>query len=99
MSQRIVAIHVQPNMLPYYKFQKIKPFYGVPHTLEYRNGYRVASAPKPEIGCARVSELNKAMYCSWFFFNSSIFSRFADNLLDIMDLITAIVAISIKIHN
>lgn len=49
-------------MLPYYKIEKIKQFYGVPHTLEYRNGYRVATAPKQEFGCARVTELNKAKY-------------------------------------
>lgn len=51
-------------MLPYYKFEKIKQFYGVPHTLEYCNGYRVATAPKPEFGCARVTELNEAKYVS-----------------------------------
>lgn len=54
-------------MLPYYKFEKSKPFYGVPHTLEYCNGYRVATAPRqPDFGCARVSELNaaKCVFCS-----------------------------------
>lgn len=58
--------HHEQKMLPYYKFEKIKQFYGVPHTLEYRNGYRVASAtaaaPKQEFGCARVTELNTAKY-------------------------------------
>lgn len=50
-------------MLPYYKFDKIKQFYGVPHTLEYCNGYRIATAPpKQDFGCARVTELNKAKY-------------------------------------
>lgn len=49
-------------MLPYYKFDKIKQFYGVPHTLEYRNGYRVTTAPKQEIGCSRITDINKTMY-------------------------------------
>lgn len=50
-------------MLPYYKSAKIKQFYGVPHTLEYLNGYRVATAQKREdFGCARVTELNAAKY-------------------------------------
>lgn len=49
-------------MLPYYKFDKIKQFYGVPHTLEYRNGYRVTTAPKQEIGCSRITDINKTLY-------------------------------------
>lgn len=49
------------QMLPYYKFNQIKPFYGVPHTLEYRNGYRIATAPSQETGCNRVTEFNRTL--------------------------------------
>lgn len=59
MSQNVFSQSVL--MLPYYKFDKIKEFYGVPHTLEYRNGYRIPTAPSQEIGCNRVSELNRTL--------------------------------------
>lgn len=70
-------------MLPYYKFDSIKPFYGVPHTLEYRNGYRVATAPKQHIQCDHVPELNRAVFVIHSFQFTLFYFIFVDIIFDI----------------